>query len=451
MAEATAPADAAPDFPGFGTPGYRAYVLAALFVVYTFNFIDRSILASVQEQIRREFHLTDTQLGVMGGPTFALLYTILGIPIARLAERQNRMTIMSVCLGLWSAATAACGLATSYVSLLIPRVFVGIGEAGCTPTANSVIGDYFPAKSRSTAVSIYSMGVPIGAAMAALGGGFVAEYMGWREAFLTLGLPGLLLAIVVKLTVREPPRPATATEAPGFVQAFAVLARKATFWNVALGGAAASFTGYGVGQFTNSFFIRSHALTTFQAAMISGVLVGLFGGLGTFLTGYISDRISGRHPNALAWLPGITLLISTPLSIAGYMVGTLWLAVPLLAAATLFQYFYVSGIYAATQSIVHPRMRATAVAVLLFIVNFLGYIFGPLAIGALSDALANWRLADAGTSLAACRAQSADAAVCAAGAAFGLQYAIVIGYLGFVWAAVHFLLAWRTMPRDRHV
>ena len=451
MAEATAPAETTPGFQGFGTPAYRAFVLAALFVVYTFNFIDRSVLAIVQEQIRGEFNLTDTQLGLMGGPTFALLYTILGIPIARFAERRNRMTILTICLGLWSAATAACGLATSYVTLLLPRVFVGVGEAGCTPTANSVIGDYFPAKSRSTAISIYSMGVPIGASLAAIGGGIVAEYMGWREAFLMLGLPGLVLAIVVKLMVREPPRSTPAGEAPGFFQAFAVLARKATFWNIALGGAAASFTGYGVGQFTNSFFIRSHHLTTFQAAMISGVLVGLFGGAGTFLTGFISDRIAGRHPNALAWLPGVTLLISAPLSVAGYMAGSLWLAVPLLAAATLFQYFYVSGIYAATQSIVHPRMRATAVAVLLFIVNFLGYVFGPLAIGALSDILANSHLVSAGASLAACRAHTANAAVCAAGSAFGLKYAIIIGYLGFVWAGCHFLLAWRTMARDRHV
>jgi MFS family permease len=438
-------------FQGFGAPAYRAFVLTALFVVYTFNFIDRSVLTIVQEPIRHEFHLSDTQLGLMGGPTFALLYTILGIPIARLAEHRNRMTILTVCLGLWSAATAACGLATSYLTLLLPRVGVGIGEAGCTPTANSVIGDYFPAKSRSTAISFYSMGVPIGASLAAIGGGFVAEFMGWRDAFLMLGLPGLALAIVVKLMVKEPPRSTPADESPGFWQAAAVLARKPTFWNIALGGAAASFTGYGVGQFTNSFFIRSHELSIFNASMISGVLVGVFGGSGTFLTGFISDRIAKRSPNALAWLPAVTLLISTPLSVAGYLVHSLWLAVPLLAAATLFQYFYVSGIYAATQSIVHPRMRATAVAVLLFIVNFLGYVFGPLVVGALSDMLANAHLHQAGLSVAACKSGAGDPATCAAGSAFGLKYAIIIGYLGFVWAAGHFLLAWRTMAKDRHV
>jgi MFS family permease len=450
MTEAVIAPPADTGFQGYGSSAYRAYVLTALFVVYTFNFIDRTVLTIVQEQVKDEFRLSDTQLGLLGGPTFALLYTILGIPIARFAERYNRMTILSVCLGLWSAMTALCGVATSYVTLLLPRVGVGIGEAGCTPTANSIIGDYFPAKSRSTAVSIYAMGVPIGASMAAIGGGFVAQYMGWRDAFLMLGVPGLALAILVKLTVSEPPRSTPAGETPGFFEAFAVLAKKPTFWNVALGGAAASFTGYGVGQFTNSFFIRSHELSVLNASLISGVLVGIFGGAGTFLTGFISDRISKRHPNALAWLPGMTLLISTPLSVAGYMVQSLWLAVPLLAAATLFQYFYVSGIYAATQSIVHPRMRATAVAVLLFIVNFLGYIFGPLAVGALSDFLANSHLQQAGLSLAACRAGTANAAACAAGTAYGLKWAIVFGYLGFIWAAGHFLWAWRTMPKDRH-
>jgi len=347
--------------------------------------------------------------------------------------------------------TAACGLATNFVTLLLPRVGVGIGEAGCTPTANSAIGDYFPDETRSTAVSIYSMGVPVGSALAAIGGGFVAEYMGWRDAFLMLGLPGLLLAILVKLTVKEPPRSTPAEEAPGFVEAFAILARKPTFWNVALGGAAASFTGYGVGQFTNSFFIRSHDLSILHASLISGVLVGLFGGSGAFLTGYISDRIAKKHPNALAWLPGVTLLISTPLSVAGYLAHSLTLAIPLLAVATMFQYFYVSGIYAATQAVVHPRMRATAVAVLLFIVNFLGYIFGPLVVGALSDFLANTQLHRAGLSVALCKSGAGDKAACAAGAAYGLKYAIVLGYLGFIWAAAHFLAAWRTMPKDRHV
>jgi MFS family permease len=446
----TAQAAAAP-FEGYGTRAYRGYILAALLAVYTFNFIDRTILTIVQEPIRKEFGLTDTLLGLLGGPTFAFFYTFLGIPIARLAERQNRMTILSICLALWSGMTALCGIATSYVTLLLPRIGVGVGEAGCTPTANSVIGDYFPAETRSTAVAVYAMGVPIGASLAAIGGGFVAEHLGWRGAFLSLGLPGLLLAILVKLTVREPPRSTPADEAAGFFATFKALGGKPTFWNVSLGGAMASFTGYGVGQFTNSFFIRSHALSIFQASMITGLLVGVFGGGGTFFAGYISDRMIKRHPNALAWLPALGLIISTPLSIAGYLVHSLWLAVPLLAAATVFQYFYVSAIYAATQGIVHPRMRATAVAVLLFIVNIIGLGLGPPAIGALSDLLANVHLQPAGLSVAACKAAAtANAAACAEGSAFGLKYAIVFGYLGFVWAAGHFLWAWRTMPRDIH-
>ncbi|HWA61821.1 MAG TPA: MFS transporter, partial [Caulobacteraceae bacterium] len=388
----------AADFQGFGTSAYRSYVLAVLFIVYTFNFIDRTVLTIVQEPIRHEFGLSDTQLGLLGGPTFAFFYTFLGIPIARFAERRNRMTILSVCLALWSGMTALCGAASSFTMLLLARVGVGVGEAGCTPTANSVIGDYFAPEKRSTAVAIYSMGVPIGASIAAIGGGFLAEHLNWRESFLVLGLPGLALAILAKLTVREPPRSTPDTEATGVLEAFGALARKPTFWNIALGGAMASFTGYGVGQFTNSFFIRSHHLSILDASLISGVLVGIFGGGGTFLAGWMSDKVVGRHPNALAWFPGLTLLISIPLSIGGYLAHSLLLAVPLLALATLFQYPYVSAIYAATQAVVHPRMRATAVAVLLFIVNIIGLGAGPPAIGALSDFLAGHHLAAAGLS-----------------------------------------------------
>src|SRR5688572_13962451 len=201
MTDATAPA-----FQGFGSKTYRAYVLGALLVVYTFNFIDRVVIGIIGEPIKIEFGLTDFQLGLLGGPMFAVLYTLLGIPIARLAERSNRMTILAICLAIWSAMTAACGLALSYVQLCAARIGVSIGEAGCTPPANSVIADYFPADRRATALSIYALGIPIGSMIAAVGGGWIATEVGWREAFIWLGVPGVLLAVIVKLTVKEPPR-----------------------------------------------------------------------------------------------------------------------------------------------------------------------------------------------------------------------------------------------------
>ncbi|MET0294335.1 MAG: MFS transporter [Phenylobacterium sp.] len=436
-------------FAGYGSAGYRAWVLFALVAVYTFNFIDRVLISIVQEPIRAEFNLSDMQLGLLGGPTFAILYTLLGIPIARLAERRNRMTILSVCVALWSGATALCGLTANYSQLLLTRIGVSIGEAGCTPPAQSVIGDYFPEERRATAASIYSLGVPLGSMLAAVGGGFIAQTMGWRETFLALGLPGLLLAILVKLTVREPPRTADAEETPTFREGFSALLGKPTFWFAALGGAVASFVGYGVGQFTNSFFMRSHQLDILQASQITGLLMGFFGGMGAFAAGWLSDQMRERHPGAIAWLPAVGFVLSAPLSIAGYMTSSLPMAVALLALGLSTQYFYLGSMYAIAQGVVHPRMRATAVAILLFIVNLIGYGAGPPVIGAISDLLAGGRLADAGLSLAACRAAGATAApACAEGVAHGLRWAIIIGFSGFFLAAALYLGAWRTLQRD---
>ncbi|HYD43627.1 MAG TPA: MFS transporter [Phenylobacterium sp.] len=448
MADTTA--GAAAPYPGQSTPGYRAYVLGALLVVYTFNFIDRVVVGIIQEPIKQEFALSDFQLGLLGGPAFAVLYTLLGIPIARIAEKRNRMTIIAICVGLWSLMTALCGLAVSYATLLTARIGVSIGEAGCTPPAQSVIADYFPLESRATAISIYALGIPIGSMLAAIGGGWLAQEMGWRSAFLTLGLPGLIVALVVKLTVREPERAASsdAAEAPGFGAALKVLMGKPTFWQVSLGSALASFTGYGVGQYLNSFMMRTHGLTLLQASQLSGVVLGIFAAIGTFLAGYLADRLVKRHPTALAWLPALGFAIAAPLFIAGYMAPNLWIGVPLLMAGSLTQYFYLGCMYASVQGIVQPRMRATATAVLLFIVNLLGYGLGPPLVGALSDALANWSLAQNGLTLAACAGEAAKTGACAAGISFGLKYAIVIGLLGYLWAAVHFLLAGRTLRRD---
>lgn len=427
--------DAAAPFRGYGTKPYRAYVLGALLVVYTFNFIDRVVVGIIQEPIKLEFGLSDFQLGLLGGPAFAVLYTFLGVPIARLAETRSRMAILALALAIWSGMTAACGLAASYGLLLLARIGVSVGEAGCTPPAQSVISDYFPTERRATAISIYALGVPVGSLLAAVGGGLIAEHLGWRTAFLAVGLPGLILALIVRLTVREPPRTAPAAEAPNFRAALRILRGKASFWHVAFGAALASFVGYGVGQYLNSFLMRSHGLSLLQASQLTGVVLGVFAAAGTFLAGFVADRIAKRHPNAIVWLPALGFLIATPSYIAGYLAPSLWVGAPFLMLGSLTHYFYLGAMYAVAQGVSPPRMRATAVAVLLFIVNLLGYGLGPPAIGLLSDALATY----AATS----RGLDAEAA-----SAFGLKYAIVIGLLGYLWAAAHFLLAWRTLRRD---
>ena len=450
VTEATAPSSAPLSYPGHGLASYRAYVLGALLVVYTFNFIDRVVIAIIQEPIKTEFHLSDFQLGLLGGPAFAVLYTFLGIPIARLAERKNRMTILAICLAIWSAMTAACGFATSYMMLLFARVGVSVGEAGCTPPAQSVISDYFPANKRATALSIYALGVPVGSMLAAIGGGWLAQSFGWRSAFLILGVPGLLLAIIVKLTVREPPRAKSSTdeEAPGFGAAFRELARKPTFWHNALGSAIASFVGYGVGQYLNSFLMRTHGLTLLQSSRLTGVVLGVAAAFGTFFAGWLADRLVKRYPNALAWLPALGFFIATPLYFGGYMMPTLTAAIPLLTAGAVAHYFYLGCMYATNQGIVQPRLRATATAVLLFIVNLLGYGLGPPVIGKLSDLLAHVRMGQLGITAQACQDAAAAVTSCADASEFGLRWAIFIGLFGYLWAAVHFLLAARTLRKD---
>lgn len=440
---------AAPAFQGHGTKNYRAYVLGALLIVYTFNFIDRVVIGIIQEPIKAEFGLTDFQLGLLGGPAFAILYTLLGIPIARLAERTNRMTVLSVCVGLWSLMTAACGFAVNYATLFAARVGVSIGEAGCTPPANSVISDYFPAERRASALSIYALGIPLGSMIAAVGGGWIATEVGWREAFIWLGVPGVLLALIVKLTVKEPPRAAPKTEAPSFVSAVAALIKKPTFWNVAFGSALASFVGYGVGQYLTSFMIRTHNFSLFNAAVIIGVILGLCAAIGTFTSGFLADRISKRHPNALSWLPALGFAIATPLYLLAFVLPNFWWAMPALMVAAITHYFYLGPMYAVTQGVVEPRMRATAVAVLLFVVNLLGYGLGPPVIGALSDYLANTQLAPLGLSIELCADQAQRGnAQCASGAETGLRWAMMVGVCIYLWAGVHFLLSARTLRRD---
>jgi len=438
---------AAPAFQGFGSKSYRAYVLGALLVVYTFNFIDRVVIGIIGEPIKIEFGLTDLQLGLLGGTAFALLYTFLGIPIAYIAERMNRVTILSVCVAIWSAMTAACGFAINYATLFAARVGVSIGEAGCTPPANSIISDYFPSDRRATALSIYALGIPIGSMIAAVGGGWIATEVGWREAFIWLGVPGVVLALIVKLTVKEPPRSATQTHAPSFTSTFAALAKKPTFWHVAFGSALASFVGYGVGQFLTNFMIRTHGFTLFNAAVVIGVVLGLCAAIGTFSSGFLADRISRRHPNALSWLPALGFAIATPLYLLAFVLPNIWLAMPALMIAAITHYFYLGPMYAVTQGVAAPRMRATAVAVLLFVVNLVGYGMGPPVIGALSDFLANTQLQPLGLSTEVCRGADVDAR-CAGGLETGLRWAMMIGVCIYLWAGLHFLISARTLRRD---
>jgi MFS family permease len=499
MADSTveAPAQAHPASEGFGTPAYRAYVLGALLVVYIFNFIDRTIVNILTEPIKLSFGLEDWQMGLLGGPAFAVLYTFLGIPIARGAERCNRVAIIAWAVAIWSLFTALCGFAMSFLMLFLFRVGVSIGEAGCTPPAQSLIADYFKPSRRATAVSIYALGVPLGGMFASIFGGQLAgldgaefgnfvnaigigfllgnldwsQVEGWRVAFVVVGVPGLLLSLIVWRTIKEPPRgytdPASlqGLEKASFSEALAVLIKKPAYRHVVMGAMLASFVGYGVGQFTTSFLIRTHGLSIQTASLLFGIILGVMAALGVFSSGWLADRMSQRHPKALAWLPAIGMAASVPLYAFGFLVDNLWLAMPPLMIAAMIHYFYLGPMYAVSGGVVDSRMRATSVAITLFVVNLLGYGLGPPLIGILSTFLKTVFLSGygMGLTLEACQPLLAlapdarallDAAslttleACSSAEARGLQWSIVIFVCGYGWAALHYLLAGRTLQQD---
>lgn len=447
--------DAAIGHPGYGSKSYRAYVLGALFVVYTFNFVDRILIGILQEDIGKEFGISDFYLGLLGGPAFAILYTLMGLPIARAAERNNRITIIAIGAAVWSAMTAACGFAGNFTQLVLARIGVGIGEAACVPASQSVITDYFPANRRATALSVWSLGIPIGSMLAAVGGSWLVANFDWRSAFWLLGAPGIAVAIVFKLTVREPPRAGPATEPPSFAEALKLLATKRTFWHVAAAGALMAFVGYSTSQFLPAFMVRNFeelgatlAERKLHAGYAFGAIAGIATASGTFLGGFLCDRMSQRHPLVYVWLPMTALLSAWALYLAGFWQASFWGWFALLMVAPMLHYMYLGPGYAVVQSIVPVRMRATTIAVLILIINLIGYGLGPPVIGALSDAFANADLAPLGLDAAGCK-RDASPAACAPALAGGLKYAMLCVVAILPWPALHFWLAGRTFLKER--
>lgn len=450
--------DTAATYPGYGAKSYRAYVLFILVIVYTFNFIDRLLISIVQEPIKHEFGVSNFELGLLGGPVFAILYTLLGVPIARYAERANRITIVSIGAFVWSLMTAACGFAGNFVQLALCRLGVGIGEAACVPPSQSAIADYFPADRRASALAIFSLGIPLGSAMAYLGGGWLVAHFDWRVAFWMLGAPGVLAALVLKLTVKEPPRAITQTKPPGFSETVKALSTKASFWHVAFGGALISFVGYGSSQFLVSHIIRNYdlgptlAIEGAHASYAMALVAGISTALGTFLGGHLSDRLAPKHTRVNSWLPALGVIIAIPFYILSFMQTEFAWAFAFLMLAPIFHYMYLGPMYAVTMSVSTPLQRATSVAILILMVNLVGYGLGPPFIGAANDFFASQNLAQSGLTLSQCNPltmQPDNAATCAAAQGLGLKYALGTTILFLGWAALHFLLAGRTMVKDR--
>ncbi|MDB5471652.1 MAG: transporter [Caulobacter sp.] len=430
----------APPKPLF-SKGYTNAALSLLLAAYTFNFIDRTIIATIGTPIREELHLSSTQLGLLGGLYFALLYTILGIPVARLAERFSRVKIIAIALVIWSGFTVLCGTAVSFTQLALYRFGVGIGEAGCSPASHSLISDYFEPKRRATALSIYSFGIPLGSMIGAVAGGWLAETYGWRVAFMVVGVPGLILAAIVWLVMREPPRGhSDIVEHPRVEQDVVIAdpAPKASFlgeiaelWAVTkvlfgkwpvlhmvLGVTIASFGSYGSGAFVPQYFLTTFggaygeqhwnwaqvfanpgakfALTLTTVGLIVGLVGGFSSGIGTLAGGMISDRLGRRSPSWYALVPAFGLLIATPIYIAAYVQPDWKMTALILLIPGIFHYTYLGPTFAVVQNSVEPRRRATATAILFFFLNLIALGFGPVFTGWAIDSLAAYNFAHGG-------------------------------------------------------
>jgi MFS family permease len=386
--------------------GYRRYALWVLLIIYTLNFLDRQVVNILAEPIKRDLGLADWQLGMMTGLAFAIFYTVLGIPIARMAETRNRPFIIGASVAAWSAFTVLCGFTQNFRQLILMRLGVGVGEAGCTPPAHSLITDYVPKEKRASAIAFYSIGTPLGTLAGMAMGGLVADAYGWRVAFMVAGAPGVLFALIAAFTLVEPRRQlaadiaARAASKISFGAALAVLATKKTFWLVALAASIKAFVGYGHAPFTASFFFRVHGAEVaelaarfgLKSAGFLGLALGLIGGtagvIGAWFGGILADRLGAKDLRAYVIVPAIASVVTIPFYILAVSVGSPMAAIGILTIPVLLGTLWYGPVYATAQSIVDPHMRATASAVLLLIINLIGLGLGPVAVGALSDVLA---------------------------------------------------------------
>lgn len=365
-------------------------MLGLLTVLYFFNFVDRQIVAILVEPIKADLGLADWQLGVVSGIAFAALYATLGIPIARLADRANRVNIISVAVAVWSAMTAACGLAQGFAHLVLARIGVGVGEAGLTPPAHSLIADLYSEAHRATALAVYQLGVPTGALFGLLAGGLIAEAWGWRVAFIAAGLPGIALALLARLTIPEPRRPGGPSAAPArpdWRQSLSLLWRIRAFRHITIGFALVSFVTFGYNAWLPALLGRVHGLSPGDIAVWLGPVGFVSGVAGTFLGGFACDRLGRRDARWYAWLLVIGFAVSIPFLALVFFAPSAALAIGAYAVPNFLIGMNMGPTFAMAQYLAPAGLRAVASSVLLFFANMIGLGLGPLTVGALSDLL----------------------------------------------------------------
>ncbi|GAB4005149.1 MFS transporter [Spirosoma migulaei] len=372
---------------------YRNYVLAMLTLVYVFNFVDRQLLVILQESIKRDLHLSDTQLGVLSGFTFALFYVTLGIPIARLADKTNRRNTVAASLAIWSIMTAGSGLVRNYIQLLLARVGVGIGEAGGSPPAHAMLSDYFPPEKRSTALSIYSTGIYFGILTGFLLGGYLNQRLGWRTAFFVVGIPGIIFSFLFYTSVKEPQRgvmdrdEALVIDPPSLREVLKRLYSTKTFVYLAMATGLHVFCIYGLLNWAPSFLARLHGMTQSEIGALLGPIFGIGGAVGSFAGGLLTDYLGKRDKGWYLKAPAYAIIVSIPCAAGAlFLQNTVYSVICLGLSASLHS-MYLGPSVAVAHSLVPASMRSLTSAILFFVLNFIGLGFGPLVVGMISDQL----------------------------------------------------------------
>jgi predicted MFS family arabinose efflux permease len=360
-----------------------------LLLVYTFNFVDRQILGILAGPIKAELGLSDTQLGLLGGIAFAALYSTLAVPLALLADRTSRTWVITGSLAVWSGFTALCGMAGSFWQLFAARLASASARLGASPPSYALIADYFPAKERSRALAVYSLGIPLGAALGVMFGGYIAARVDWRTAFVAVGLAGVVIAPLFRLLVREPVRAPKSSQTTPLKAVFPMLAKKRSFWLLALGAASSSMLGYGFAFWFPQLLQRSFGLDLVQTSQFYGGVLLLGGVAGVLGGGLLGDRLGARDRGRFASIPALAFLLAVPFFAAGILSGSAALAFALFIIPQALAYVWLGPVITAVQHLVPAEMRATASASFLLINNLVGIGGGTFALGALSDALSS--------------------------------------------------------------